>query len=223
MFRCLLNVTIKSISIYYWPSVRSWWLDIGWVLFLPFYDEVEVHKNVLHTCLFSRTENAKVIVRAPISWLDKRRKYNHLIGYIQISNSKPLPHLYLTLCFYFCFKTRFLKFINIFVFILIDAFGFPVFWFHKDREITKTLFTFAENNFGNLRKLSCTRLNFCLNFTCGIEAGSPRWAISLDLARSGSQSEQRIRRILPARGACHIIMIDNNIKQTPKYHCISNF
>ena len=30
--------------------------------------------------------NAKVIARAPISWLDKCRKYNHLIGYT--SNSK---------------------------------------------------------------------------------------------------------------------------------------
>ena len=33
------------------------------------------------------------------------------------------------------------------------------FWFHKDREITRILFTIAENNFGE-RKLSCTRLNF---------------------------------------------------------------
>ena len=48
---------------------------------------------------------------------------------------------------------------NIFVFILVDAFGFPVFWFHKDREVTKNIFTLAENNFGE-RKLSCTRLNF---------------------------------------------------------------
>ena len=30
--------------------------------------------------------NAKVIARAPISWLDKCRKYNHLIGYISNSN-----------------------------------------------------------------------------------------------------------------------------------------
>ena len=33
------------------------------------------------------------------------------------------------------------------------------FWFHKDRENTKHLFTLAENNFGE-RKLWCTRLNF---------------------------------------------------------------
>ena len=44
------------------------------------------------------------------------------------------------------------------------------------------------------------------NFICGNETGSPGRAVSLHLARSGSQSEHRIRRILPARGACHIIM-----------------
>ena len=32
--------------------------------------------------------NAKVIARAPMSWLDKCRKYNHLIGYISNSNLK---------------------------------------------------------------------------------------------------------------------------------------
>ena len=34
--------------------------------------------------------------------------------------------------------------------------------------------------------------------------GSPGRAVSIHLARLGSQSEQRIRRMLPARGACHI-------------------
>ena len=76
------------------------------------------------------------------------------------------------------------------------------FWFHKDREITKSLFTLAESNFSE-RKLSCTRLNFY----CGNETGSPGRAVSLHLARSVSQSEHRIRRILPARGGCHIINI----------------
>ena len=33
------------------------------------------------------------------------------------------------------------------------------FWFHKDRKITKSLFTLAESNF-SARTLSCTRLNF---------------------------------------------------------------
>ena len=45
------------------------------------------------------------------------------------------------------------------------------------------------------------------NFICGNETGSPRRAVSLHLARSGSQSQHRIRRILPARGACHIIKV----------------
>ena len=36
-------------------------MDIGRVLFLPFYDEVKVHKDVLCTCLFSSTENAKAV------------------------------------------------------------------------------------------------------------------------------------------------------------------
>ena len=45
------------------------------------------------------------------------------------------------------------------------------------------------------------------NFICANETGIPGQAVSLHLARSGSQSEHRIRRILPAHGACHIIII----------------
>ena len=45
------------------------------------------------------------------------------------------------------------------------------------------------------------------NFICRNEKGSPGRAVSLHLARSGSQSEHRIRRILPARRACHIIKV----------------
>ena len=40
---------------------------------------------------------------------------------------------------------------------------------------------------------------------CRNKTGNPERAVSLHLARSGSQSEHRIRRILPARAACHII------------------
>ena len=58
----------------------------------------------------------------------------------------------------------------------------------------------AENNFGE-RKLSCTRLNFGEI----LFAGTKR-AVSPHLTRLGSQSEHRIRRILPARGACLIII-----------------
>ena len=42
---------------------------------------------------------------------------------------------------------------------------------------------------------------FCLRDT----VGSPEWARSLHLARSGSQSQLAISFILPARGASHII------------------
>ena len=113
---------------------------------------------------------AQVMARASISWLDIYRKYNdHLIGDISNSNFKLKFQifkfkLHTTLCFYF-YVCRFLL-QNVFFsthehfcFILVDAFGFSVFWFHKDREVTKNLFTLAENNFGE-RTLSCTRLNF---------------------------------------------------------------
>ena len=63
----------------------------------------------------------------------------------------------------FVAKRIFYTHLNIFVFfvfILVDVIGFPVFWFHKAREIwKKKLFTLAENIFGE-RKPSCTRLNF---------------------------------------------------------------
>ena len=46
------------------------------------------------------------------------------------------------------------------------------FWFHKDREITKNLFTLAESNF-NERKLSSTRLNFGEILFAGTKRGVP--------------------------------------------------
>ena len=85
----------------------------GWILasfsFCVFMDrdEVEVHKNVKrergqypailtelawssYLFIFEYWKgtqlNAKVIARASISWLDKCRKYNHLVGYISNSN-----------------------------------------------------------------------------------------------------------------------------------------
>ena len=85
--------------------------------------------------------------------------------------------------------TYFSKLINIFVFILVDAFGFPVFWFHKDGEITKNLFTLGENSLGE-RKLSCTRLSFGEILFAGTKRTVP-----------GGQH----RSILSARGSDHII------------------
>ena len=103
-------------------------------------------------------------------WINAENTIIWLVTFqIQISNFQIQNrfHAFISLCvFTFVFagfyKTCFLKPINIFVFfvfILVDAFRFPVFWFHKDREITKNLSSLAENNYGE-RKLSCTRLNF---------------------------------------------------------------
>ena len=41
---------------------------------------------------------------------------------------------------------------------------------------------------------------------CGIKTGNPKQAVLLHLARSGSQSQCGIWFILPACGACHIII-----------------
>ena len=98
--------------------------------------------------------NAKAIARAPISWLDKCRIYNHLIGYISNSNFQIQNKLLCLIC-RFLLQNVFLK---LFCFLCFHSRGF-CFWFHKDREITKSLFTLAENNFSE-RKLSCTRLDF---------------------------------------------------------------
>jgi len=67
----------------------------------------------------------------------------------------------------FLLQKVFLKLISIFVFfvfILVDT----RFWFHKDREITKNLFTLAENNFGE-RKLLCTRIIKCYHKECRVQ------------------------------------------------------
>ena len=56
--------------------------------------------------------------------------------------------------------------------------------------------------------------NFCApawtsaKFYCENKTGNPEQTILAHLASSGSQSEHRIRLILPTRGACHIINID---------------
>jgi len=48
----------------------------------------------------------------------------------------------------------------------------PIFWFHKEREITKNLFTLAENNFSE-RKLLCTCLNFGEILFAGMKQAVP--------------------------------------------------
>ena len=86
------------------------------------------------------------------------------------------------------------------------SFLWHFFWFHNNREITKDLFTLAENNSAQENFHALAR-----NFICANEMGSPGQAISLYLARSDSQSEHRIHLTLPARCACHIINNSNSL------------
>ena len=85
-----------------------------------------------------------------------------------------------------------------FVFILVDAFSGSI-----KTEKTQKIFL-------SWQKIISAKENFRAlawrTFVCGNKTGSPGRAVSLHLARSGSQSEHRIRRILPARGACHVII-----------------
>ena len=138
----------SKLCIYYWP--RSRWLDIGRVLFLRFYGPRRnrgpwkckkrtrpISSHLDRTSLVNKWSsflfifehwkgtqlNAKVIARASISWLDKCRKYNHLIGYI--SNFQ-IQNKLLCLTCRFLLQNVFLKLSNIFVFfvfILVDAFS----------------------------------------------------------------------------------------------------
>ena len=60
----------------------------------------------------------------------------------------------------FLLQNVFLKIMNIFVFFvfnLVEAFGYLVFYFHPDREITENLSTVTENILR--RKLSCKRFD----------------------------------------------------------------
>ena len=125
---------------------------------------------------------------APISWLDKCRKYNHLIGYISNSNFKfKFSNFQIQnklLCLPVFVAKRIFKTHQHFYFLCFHS-RWRFFWFHKDRENTKNLFTLAENNFGE-RKLSCTRLNFGEILFAGTKRAVP-----------GGQ----YRSILPARVA----------------------
>ena len=72
-----------------YPAILT---ELVWSIKDLLYGIQSTEKNDLRTCLFSSTDkknhlDAKVMARAPISWLDKCRKYNHLIGYISNSNS----------------------------------------------------------------------------------------------------------------------------------------
>ena len=121
-------------------------------------------------------------------------------------------HAFMSLCFYFCvcrflLQNIFLKLINIFaffvffVFILIDAL---VFSFSSSIPTEKSQKIFLLS-----RKIFCEYAPAWTSakFYCGNKTVNPERAVSLHLALSGSQSDPRIRCILPARGACHIINI----------------
>ena len=162
----------------------------GWILakfsFCVFMDrdKVEAHKN-------AKRKNT-------IIWL--------VTFQIQISNSnfqifKFKTNFYIQFAG-FCCKTYFLN-LSTFLFSLFHS-RWRYFWFHKNREITKNLFTLTESNFGE-NKTFVHSLELWRNFICGNETGSPGRAVSLHLARSGSQWEHRICCMLPAGGACHII------------------
>ena len=102
--------------------------------------------------------DAKVMVRAPISWLDKCRKYNHLIGYRTFQIHNYFKFKFSNLCLLVFVAKRIFKTHQHFCFLCFHS-RWRFFWFHKDRENTKNLFTLAKNNFAE-SKLSCTCLNF---------------------------------------------------------------
>ena len=85
-------------------------------------------------------------------------------------------------------------------------FGFHVLQFHPNRKITENPPTIAANI---LRKKILVhplglRGN---NLYCGNKMGHPEWAVSLHLARSGSQSQHGIYFTLQTCGACRMIII----------------
>ena len=163
------------------------------------------------------------MAHAPICWLDKCRKFNHLIGYISNSNFQIQNrfHAFISLCvftFVFCrflLQKVFFKLINIFCSLFsfsltLSVFPFSGFWQESMKryslvsgEITKN---FSRKQFRR-KKILVHPLELWRNFICGNEMDSLGRAVLLHLTRSGSQSEHRIRHILPARGACNVISI----------------
>ena len=107
----------------------------------------------------------------------------------------------------FLLQNVFLKPVNIFVFIdfiHVDAFSCSV-----KTEKSQKIFL-PQQEIISAKETSVHPLELWRNFICGNETGSPGRAVSLHLARSGSQSEHRIHRLLPARRACHIIKKEND-------------
>ena len=135
-------------------------------------DFVSVHKNT------KRELGQYPAILTKLAWSIKLMIYYNKLAYSKEYWKKWSSYLFVARRIFltnqhFCFF--------LFLFSSIDAFGFPVLWFHEDREITKSLFTWAVE-----RKLSCT----CLNFGEILFAGTKR-------AVPGRQ----YRSILPARVA----------------------
>ena len=162
--------------------VRSRWLEIGQVLFLRVNgrNEVEVHKKRPRSRYLERTSLSNKGVWHSTPSCRFVFFSSVFAGFVAIYNV-------------------FLKLINIFVFFVVNVSGFLVFGFHPDRNHRKCFYChgkhFAKENFCYLALpgRNC--------FILGNETGNLERAVSLHLARSGTQSELRIRRIFPSRGA----------------------
>ena len=122
--------------------------------------------------------DAKVMARALISWLNKYKNYNHLIGYILNFKFKFSNSTFVFLCWPLFVEKSIFKTHQRFCFLCFHS-RWRFFWFHEGIEITKNLFNLTENNFGT-----------CLNFGEILFAGRKR-------AVPGRQ----YRSILPARVA----------------------
>ena len=143
-------------------------------------------------------------------WINAENTIIWLVTFqIQISNSNFQNFKFKTnfcVC-RFLLQNVFLKAVNIFViivFILVDAFSCSI-----KTEKSQKIFL-PEQEIILVKETFVHPLELWRNFIFGSEMDSPGQAVSLHLARPGSQSEQRIRRILPARWACHIIKKGND-------------
>ena len=142
--------------------------------------------------------------RVPLypDWINSENTIIWLVTFqIQISNSNFLIQNKL-LCLPVFVAKRIFKSHQHFCFLCFHS-RWRFFWFHKDREITKTLFTLAENNFGE-RKLSCAGLNFGEILFAGTERAVPGGQYrSILPARVANQNTEFAAYCLLA---CHIII-----------------
>ena len=163
--------------------VRSRWLDIGLVLFLRLYGLrlVSVHKNA------KRERGQYPVILTELAWSIKDLSYG-------IKSTEKM--IFVLVCF------RALKRKPV-ICKSDNAFRFSRFLIpSRQKNQTKSFYChgkyFAKEN---VRAPAWTSAK-CY---CGNKTGNPERAVSLHLARLGSQSQRGIWFILPARGACHIM------------------